>query len=158
MKRIFTSLVVAGLLVLASAGLSVHTPTTKAATPQLASVRSGACSLKRLAGHWGHSYSGTIVGFGPAVAVGSTIVNADGSFSGSQTRSFNGDVEAETLDGTITANSDCTGVVTANVYLNGALERTTTLNIVWVNDGKNAKAIFDTPSTAIIVDYAKIDE
>jgi hypothetical protein len=157
MKRIFTSLAVAGLLVFVSAVLPVHTPATKAATP--ASMgRGGVCSLKRLAGHWGHSYSGTIVGLGPAVAVGSITVNADGSFSGSQTRSFNGDVEDETLDGTITANPDCTGVTTVNVYLNGALERTTTLNIVWTNDGKNAKAIFDTPSTAIILDQAKIDD
>ena len=156
MKRIFTSLAVAGLLVFVSAVLSVPTPTTKAATPAMIG-HEGGCSLRQVAGHWGHSFSGTIVGLGPAAAVGSTTINPDGSFTGSQTRSFNGDVEEETYTGSLSLNPDCTVTDTVNVYLNGALERVDVLNGVVTEDGRSAKAILTTPGTAILVEYSKID-
>jgi hypothetical protein len=157
MKRIFVYLAAANLLLLAVGILSVHTPITKAATPATLD-RGGVCSARHLAGRWAISYSGTIVGFGPVESVGSFTANADGTFSGNEERSFNGDVEQETFNGTFIANPDCTGTASANIYLNGALERTTTYHVVWFNEGRSAKVIFDTPGTAIEAEESRIDE
>jgi hypothetical protein len=157
MKRIFTTTVLAVLLLFAVAlSLSSHAPAAKAVPIHL-NGGEGSCSLHTLAGRWGYTYTGTIVGLGPAASVGSFTEDAAGNLKGSQTRSFNGDVENETLVGTVSVNPDCTGAATISVYLNGALERTSVLDTVYVDDGNAFRAIFTTAGVVITADGRKIN-
>ncbi|HUJ31246.1 MAG TPA: hypothetical protein VLY23_08205 [Candidatus Acidoferrum sp.] len=118
----------------------------------------GVCSQRDIAGRWGYSYAGAIVGLGPAGSVGSFSMDEHGNLSGSQTRSFNGDVEPETITGTITIQHDCTATGTINVYLNGAFERSTDLDLVFVDHERGARAIFKTTGTVITIEARRIDE
>ena len=88
--------------------------------------------------------------------------DAEGNFKGAQTRSFNGDVANETIGGTVSVNSDCTGTATISVFLNSALERTTTLDVVYVDNERSLRGIFTTLTpgpvpTVITVDGRKIN-
>ncbi|HTS12681.1 MAG TPA: hypothetical protein VMH00_11225 [Candidatus Limnocylindrales bacterium] len=118
----------------------------------------GVCSQRDLAGRWGYTYSGTIVGLGPAGSVGSFSIDERGNLSGSQTRSFNGDVEPETTTGNISIQHDCTATGTITVYLNGVFERSTDLDLVFVDHERGARASFKTPGTVITIEARRIDE
>jgi len=118
----------------------------------------GVCSQRDLAGRWGYTYNGTIVGLGPAGSVGSFSIDERGNLSGSQTRSFNGDVEGETTTGTISIQHDCTATGTITVYLNGVFERSTDLDLVFVDHERGARAIFKTPGTVITIEARRTDE
>lgn len=100
------------------------------------------CSAASVAGRWAFTTVGTVVGIGPVSAVGTYNADRSGNLTGSQTRSLNGDVEDETFTGTITVNDDCTGVDVIQVYQSGLLVRTTTLNVVYDDNGRGARAIF----------------
>jgi hypothetical protein len=158
MKRMFAATI--GTLPLLIAGsLAFFAPHTLKAAVGPDSGRRG-CSIHQLTGQWGYSYVGSITAgpaAGPAASVGSFTEDAAGNISGSQTRSFNGDIAEETLNGTITLNPDCTAVATINVYLNGALERSTVLNAVYVDNERAFRAIFTMPYTVITIDGKKID-
>jgi hypothetical protein len=124
--------------------------------------RDGSCSVAHLAGRWGYTYSGTIVGLGPAASVGSFTQDSNGNFKDSQTQSFNGDVADETINGTVFVNSDRTATATINVLLNGVPERTTYLDVVYVDDERKLRGIFTTLTpgpvpTVITVDGRKIN-
>jgi hypothetical protein len=86
--------------------------------------------------------NGSLIGIGPAAATGIVTFDSKGSFSGSQTRSVNGDVADETFTGTYTINSDCTGTDVVQVYESGQLVRTTTLNVVYDENGRHVQGIF----------------
>ncbi len=103
---------------------------------------SGKCSLSKLAGTYGLTTTGSIPGIGPVAAVGLITIDALGNISGSQTRSLNGDIADETFTGTATVNSDCTGTDTVSVFESGVLVRTSTLKLVFDDDGRSARAIF----------------
>jgi len=157
MKRSLMTTIPATFLLLASSlVVSSHAPSLKAASINL-SGGEGSCSLQHLVGRWGYTYTGTIVGLGPAASVGSFTEDTAGNIKGSQTRSFNGDIEDETLTGVVSVNPDCTGAATISVYLNGALERTSVLNTVYVGDGNGFRAIFTTPGAVITADGRKIN-
>jgi len=65
--------------------------------------------------------------------------------SGSQDRSVGGAFAHETITGTLTVNRDCTILLVANVYdSSGSLVRTSTIDGVLVNNGKQIRAIFET--------------
>ena len=68
-----------------------------------------------------------------------------------QTTSVAGNSFDETISGTYTVNSDCTGTAVVNVYHGPTLARTTNLNLVWDDNQKEALAIFLTPGTAITI-------
>jgi hypothetical protein len=55
---------------------------------------------------------------------------------------LNGDIADETFTGRATVNSDCTGTDTIQVFQNGVLVRTTTLNVVYDDNVREARAIF----------------
>jgi hypothetical protein len=158
MKRTFVATVLAFPLVLAGGlVLPTHTPAVKAAPAGL-NDGEGACSLHQLAGRWGYTYSGAITAgpaAGPAASVGSFTQDAAGNIKGSQTRSFNGDAEDETLARTITVNPNCTAQGTVNVFLDGTLERTSVLNAVYVDNQRGLRAIFTTPFTVITIEGRK---
>jgi hypothetical protein len=106
------------------------------------SLHAAACSNATAAGKWGFSTNGTLIGLGPVGAVGSFNQDVAGNLVGAQTRSLNGGVADETLTGNVTVNPDCTGAATINVYASGTLVRITTLNLVYVNNVRDAHAIF----------------
>jgi hypothetical protein len=111
----------------------------------LFAVNSGAqaaCTKSTVAGRWGFSTNGSIPAIGPVAATGVFTQDPSGNITGTQTRSLNGDVADETFNGTATVNSDCTGTDTIQVYQNGALVRTTTLHVVYDDNGREARAVF----------------
>jgi hypothetical protein len=112
-----------------------------AATAQAKRTHHG-CSNATLAGKWGFTGTGSLIGIGPVAATGTAAFDGKGNASGSQTRSVNGDVADETITGTYNVNSDCTGTEVAQVYQSGQLVRTTTLQIVIDQNGDHARSIF----------------
>ena len=101
-----------------------------------------ACSKAGVEGKWGFSTNGSIPAIGPVAATGLFNQDISGNITGSQTRSLNGDIAEETFTGTGTVNSDCTGSDTIQVFQNGVLVRTTTLNVVYDDNAREARAIF----------------
>jgi hypothetical protein len=101
-----------------------------------------ACTKASLAGKFGFTTSGTIPAIGPVAATGVFRQDASGAIVGTQTRSLNGDIADETFTGTATVTPDCTGTDTIQVFQDGNLVRTTTLNVVYDDNGREARAIF----------------
>ncbi len=101
-----------------------------------------ACSTASVAGRFGFTTTGSIPAVGPVAATGIFTQDASGNITGTQTRSLNGSVADETFTGTATVNSDCTGTDTVQVFQDGSLVRTTTLQVVYDDNGREARAIF----------------
>ena len=100
------------------------------------------CSLATVAGTYGLTTTGSIPAIGPVSAVGLVTIDKSGNLSGSQTRSLNGAVADETFTGTATINPDCSGTDVFQVFQDGVLVRTSTLNLVYDDNGHSARAIF----------------
>ena len=100
------------------------------------------CSTASVAGKFGFTTTGTIPALGPVAATGVFAQDRSGNITGTQTRSLNGDVADETFTGTAIVNPDCTGTDTIQVFQSGVLVRTTTLHVVYDDDGREARAIF----------------
>ena len=114
-----------------------------AAVPNL---RAATCSKQSVAGKWAYSYTGTIFtpnGALPAAAVGRYTADANGNLIGSQTRSVAGSSGEEDIAGTFTINADCTGIATINVFVNGQLQRTAVLAVVYDDNMNHARGIFE---------------
>jgi hypothetical protein len=116
----------------------------------------GSCSLARVAGNYGFTTNGAIPTLGPFAAVGHVTFDASGHFDGAQTTSFAGTIFDETVSGTFTVNPDCTGSAIVNVYHSGVLFRTTNLDLVWVSNRNEIRAIFRTAGTAITIEAKRI--
>jgi hypothetical protein len=100
------------------------------------------CSTATVAGKWALTSTGSLMNIGPVAATGIVTFDRKGNLSGGQTRSLNGDVANETFTGTYTINGDCTGTDVVQVYVNGQLVRTTTLNVVFDENGRHVQGIF----------------
>jgi hypothetical protein len=111
-----------------------------------------------VAGEYGYTSNGTIVSppVGPFATIGHVTFTASGTFSGAQTTSIAGNFFDETVSGTYTVNSDCTGTAVVNVYHGATLARTTNLNLVWDDNQKEIRAIFLTAGTAITIEAKRI--
>ena len=121
-----------------------------------ATANASSCSLARVAGNFGYTTTGSIPTLGPFAAVGHVTFDATGHFDGAQTTSFAGTLFDETVSGTFTVNSDCTGTAVVNVYHSGVLFRTTNLDLVWVSNRNQIRAIFRTAGTAITIEANRI--
>ena len=64
-----------------------------------AQVRGTACSYARAAGTYGVSASGTIIGVGPRVSVGTVTLDRAGNVTGKATSSLNGAITHEDFPG-----------------------------------------------------------
>jgi hypothetical protein len=110
-------------------------------------AQAATCTMASVAGNWGYTYTGTLLppsGQVPAAAVGRYTVDLDGNISGTQTRTVAGAAAQEVLKGSATVNSDCTGAATIGIYdQSGNLLRTGVLAEVFVNNGKQDRAIFE---------------
>lgn len=100
------------------------------------------CSTASVAGKFGFTTTGSVPAIGPVAATGRFSQDASGNITGTQTRSLNGDIADETFAGTATVNPDCTGTDTIQVFESGVLVRTTTLHVVYDDDGREARAVF----------------
>ena len=100
------------------------------------------CANLPVAGEWGFTWTGMLI-IGttpvPAVAVGTSINEADGNISGTLTSSIGGTVSTDTMTGTYTQNPDCTGTLT--VVITGDVSRTATWDTVLVDNGREIHAI-----------------
>ena len=65
-----------------------------------------------------------------------------GNISGGQARTVAGSPGNEDITGNVTANRDCTATATINVLVNGQLQRTAVLSLVYDSDGNHARMIF----------------
>ena len=99
------------------------------------------CSLATVAGTYELTTTGSIPAIGPVSAVGTMTFDRAGNLSGSQTRSLNGAVAEETFTGTITVNPDCTGTEVVQVFQDGPLVRTSTINVVIDDNGRAARSL-----------------
>ncbi len=111
------------------------------------------CKPSNVAGTYGYTSTGTIVSppVGAFAGVGQITLNADGTFTGSQTTSIAGSLANETIEGTFTVNPDCTATLTASVFRGTTLVRTTQLNLVWDDHRREARGIFLSAGTAITI-------
>ncbi len=107
-----------------------------------AAVGAHTCSLASVAGTYSLTTTGSIPAIGPVAAVGVVTVEKSGNLSGGQTRSLNGAIADETFNGTATVNPDCTGTDVIQVFQDGVLVRTSTLNLVYEDNSRSARAIF----------------
>jgi len=104
------------------------------------------CSNATGAGRWEFTVTGTIIlptgAAVPVAQVGSYTADKAGNIIGTQTRSLGGNVAEETFTATASTNPDCTGKATVYVYdkQSGNLVRTSTLDVVFVDDGREARA------------------
>src|SRR5262249_2025022 len=110
--------------------------------PALAQFQRQHCSDIRVAGTYGLTTTGSLVGVGPVAATGLVTFDGRGNLSGSQTRSVNGDVADEILQGTYNVNFDCMLTTVVQVFESGQLVRTSTLQGVIEDNGKSIIAIF----------------
>ena len=105
------------------------------------------CSSATGAGRWEFTVTGMVIlptGLAvPVAQVGSYTADKARNVAGVQTRSLGGNVAEETFTGTTSTNPDCTGKATVYVYdkQSGALVRTSTLDYVFVEDGRQIRAI-----------------
>jgi hypothetical protein len=103
------------------------------------------CSTASTAGNWAYTYTGNIFtqnGPLPAASVGHFHQDATGNVSGSQTRTVAGDSGVEDIAGTVSVNKDCTATATINVLVNGVLQRTAVLALVYDSDRNHLRMIF----------------
>ena len=103
------------------------------------------CSTPAQSGTWAYTYTGTIftqAGALPTASVGHFSQDAAGNVSGSQARSVAGNSGVEDISGTVSVNRDCTATATINVLVNGQLQRTADLALVYDSDGNHARMIF----------------
>jgi hypothetical protein len=105
----------------------------------------GICSNAVVAGTWGYTETGTLIlstGAVPFAAVGRYTLDGAGNFSATQTSSLGGSVGENTLKGTATVNSQCTGTLTVDVFdQSGNLLRTAVLALVYVDNAREVRAI-----------------
>jgi hypothetical protein len=126
----------------------------------------GACSKASVAGTWGFTTNGTVVGIGPRASVGIITFDPTGNLvSGKVTESLNGSIKDETFSGTYTVNPDCTGRLSFELFdLSGNKTLTGTVDTVFDDNVREVRAIFTsavlpngTPlATVIIADGRKL--
>ena len=119
---------------------------TLVATVASSQTKSRNCSTADTAGKWAYTYTGTIFtqnGALPAASVGHYRQDSAGNIKGSQTRSVAGDAGVEDISGTITVNKDCTGSATIQVFVNGQLQRTAVIAVVYDKNLNHARYIFE---------------
>jgi len=106
-----------------------------------------ACTDATMLGKWGFTGTGVVIvatGAVPVAAVGTVHFDLEGNLSGDQNRSLGGGAGHEVFSGTYTIADDCALSGTVNVYDDsGALQRTSMLKGVVVNNGKGIRLIYD---------------
>jgi len=104
----------------------------------------GGCSKASVAGKWGFTTNGTVVGIGPRDSVGILTLDGAGNvLNGKATASLNGSVTEETFSGTYSVNPDCTGKMAIQIFdLSGNKILAATLDLVLDDNVQGLRAIF----------------
>lgn len=112
--------------------------------PSMRAQDEGGCSIASVAGKWGFTTNGTVVGIGPRDSLGILTLDGAGKLvNGKATSSLNGTVTDETFSGTYKVNPDCTGQFAIEIFdLSGNKLLTATLNIVIDDNGREVRAMF----------------
>jgi hypothetical protein len=102
------------------------------------------CSNASVAGKWGFTTNGTVVGIGPRASLGIFTLDGAGNLvNGKATASLNGSVTDETFSGTYSANPDCTGKLAIQIFdPAGNKILAATLNLVFDTNVRELRAIF----------------
>jgi len=114
-------------------------------TASMVSTTQAQCSNATALGAYGFTTTGSIIlpsGPVPVVAVGRLTFTSAGTVFGSQTRSVGGSTAVERIAGTFSINPNCTGTIIAQVFVSGALVRTSTIATILVDSGRKSHAIF----------------
>lgn len=143
MKRISVAMIFAALLFVAAAFAPNNSPRIQAAATVRADGGVG-CSLASVAGNWGFTSNGTVVGIGPRDSLGIFTLDGAGNLvNGKATASLNGSVTDETFAGTYSVNPDCTGKLGVVISdLSGNKILTATLDLVFDDNVRQLRAIF----------------
>ena len=105
------------------------------------------CSTSATAGLWAYTYTGTLYdpvnGPLPGASVGHYRQDSAGNVKGSQTRSVAGQSAVEDISGTLSVNPDCTGTAKIDVYIDGVLQRSAVIAVVYDSNLNHARYIFE---------------
>jgi len=104
------------------------------------------CSNATVAGSYGFTTNGVLFAPGPVPVAAAGLITFDlkGDVDGNQNRSVGGAFLHETFQGTYTISNDCALQFTVNVYDDaGTLLRTSVVDGVVVDNGKQVKAMFE---------------
>ena len=101
------------------------------------------CSTANAAGKWEFSLEGTLFVPNPVpgAAVGTASLDAAGNATGTEARNVGGGFANETITGSWTVNSDCTGILTANIYESGVLVRVSVLSLVFYDNSTKFRGV-----------------
>jgi hypothetical protein len=103
------------------------------------------CSTAKAAGDWGFTLTGTLLlptGPVPAAAIARGTFDARGNIvSATEARNVGGDFANETITGSWTVNSDCTGTLTVKAYEAGVLVRTSVVPMVFVDNLREIRMV-----------------
>jgi hypothetical protein len=129
------------------------------AAPTLRAQDDAGCSNASVAGKWGFTTSGTVVGIGPRDSLGIFTLDSAGKLvNGKATASLNGTVTDEIFSGTYSVNPDCTGKLSIEIFdLSGNELLAATLNLVFDDNVRELRAIFTSavvpngPSLATVI-------
>ena len=102
------------------------------------------CSAETVKGNWGLTLSGTLLvptGPVPVAAVVRATLKLDGTVSGGEGRNVGGQYADETMTGSFTVDSDCTGAATVSFYQDGQLVRTSTLTMIFDDNSKQVRMV-----------------
>ena len=107
-------------------------------------AQAGQCSLAEAAGKYGFTLNGVVIlptGAVPIAAIGRATIDSRGNVTGVESRSVGGSYADETLQGTLTVDSNCTGSLTASFYEAGVLVRTSVLSIVFDDNQREIRMV-----------------
>ena len=109
--------------------------------PVASAQHDGVCSNARVAGEWGYTETGWVMGttgWEPVASVGRYTLDPDGNLSGTRYGTEGG---TTTIKGTATVNPDCTGTYTASIYSGTTLLLTVVKALVYVDNARGFRAI-----------------
>lgn len=112
--------------------------------PAASAQDEGGCSNTTVAGKWGFTTNGTVVGIGPRDSLGIFTLDGSGNLvNGKATASLNGSVTEETFSGAYSVNPDCTGKLSIQISdSSGNKILSATLNLVFDDNLRELRAIF----------------
>ena len=101
------------------------------------------CSNAKAAGTWEFSLDGTLFVPSPlpGAAAGRVSIDSAGKISGTEARNVGGGFAYETITGSLTVNSDCTGSFTVNIYESGVLVRTSVVALVFFDNSNKIRGV-----------------
>lgn len=101
------------------------------------------CSLIGAAGKWSFSDSGTIIGVGPRMAVGTFTLDANGKVvNGKATSSLNGSIADETFYGTYSVTPNCRGKLAVKIFSSGVELFAVTIDLAFDGNMQQLRGLF----------------